>query len=350
MAGYPAIEGSGAVEFWYRQKVVERIWNHQHKFRSKPHELLELSEYDQNDFELLRFARQFFGSWNNALTAAGLNAEPVINGKGRSNPKTLSIPKQRVLEIISALAASGEDMSPANMIVMHNPVWQSACGRNGYFSHWPSVLRKAGVDTHVLNNEPYWTDTRVRNNILELYESQLVLTTPFIRDNFWYLYRYGLRFFGSWKSAVDATRLGYENVSAEYAASGARQEQFRNNLCKMLKRSGRDLRSAVSGNGTAGNTPGPLGPFCLDPSNNTMVGTLPRSWLPGIEPRINRLLKNDPSLRLELYYLSGEPRQWRNDRVQFISVSDLIPWSFETRSDLYLKEILSLQHNVPSFL
>jgi hypothetical protein len=319
-----------------------------HKHKSKPDEFSKKSEYDFNDFEVLRAVRLFFGNWNNALNAAG------IHGKKESERGDINLQKpptkSRLLEIVKGLAESGEDMSPENIIIMHNYIWRWACGKNGYFSHWPTVIRNAGVDLNSLSSERYWSEGRLKNKILDIYESQLILNTHHIRDNFWHLYRFGLRLYGSWPGAVDATGLGYEIVNQEQKNTQLRQEQFQQNLFKILKLSNRSIRWLDTKENGVQRTLGPLGIFGMDESSGSFIGTVLRSWWPGLEANISAITNAAPSRSFELYYLQGEPRRWHDDRVQFVAAADLVEPSIEAGADKYMREILSLQYNVPSFL
>ncbi|UCH89743.1 MAG: hypothetical protein JSV49_03585 [Thermoplasmata archaeon] len=338
-------------EFWYRQKVVERIWAYQRKLKLTPKELYNKSEYEFNEFDTLRAAKLFFGSWKGALAASGLHGNGQAASRfGKESGERPQFSKPQVLAIIKGLADSGEDMSPENIIVMHNDIWRWACGPKGYFSHWPTALRSAGVNLNALNLQPYWTENQVKNRILDLYESQLILSTKFIRDNFWYLYRFGLRLFGSWHNAVNVTGLGYETVGAEYSMIENNQFQFQSNLQKVLQGSGRPIRQLEPSGDSIAPSLGPLGLFCTDTSDGTIIGTVLRSWWPGLERMLEPVVNNRSCPKVELYYLQGEPRAWKNDKVQFICSSDLVLPSHENGMDQYINEILSLQYNVRSFL
>jgi len=347
MSIHPSLQTADVAEFWYRQKVVERTWALAHRYRHRPYKFAAMSEYELNEPELVRNARKFFGTWHNALTAAGVANGGRGNG-GDNKTRELHLSKQRLLEIIAGMAASGEDMSAENMIVMHNPLWKAACGRSGYFSHWPTVLRHAGVDHHILGRDPFWTDPRVRNSVIDLYESQQDLSGHFIRHNFWHLYRFGLRHHSSWKAVVDSTGLGYENVMAEHAALEARQDMFQRNLFVLLGRMGRDIKLFDGIHSGLKRSLGPLGLFCTESAENTIIGTIPRAWYHGIEDKIWKIRKIMPDADLELYYLMGEPRTWPNDTVKFIGIYDLIEESMYAGTDKYMRDILTLQYNTAS--
>jgi len=342
--------GTSDAGFWYRQKVVESIWELKRRNGSDTKEFNSRSEYDFNEFDLLIAARLFFGSWRGAKTAAGI----FVNGEKKTGmdsavPRT-KLSKQRILEILYGLATAGESMQPENFVILHNHIWQTACGRTGYFSHWPSALKSAGINLNTLATEPYWTQDRLADKILELYESQLFLSTGYIRNNYHYLYRFGMRLFGGWKNAVDATKLGYENIMEEYNNTSDRQIQLQQNLFQILGRSGRDVEWLdVRKHGLAP-TSEALGMFCIDNNDGTLYGTLPRSWWPNIEPKLYKLLSKNDIERIELYYIRGEPREWRDKRIKFFALTDLVPVSNQLGTDEYMRRILAMQYNVPAFL
>jgi hypothetical protein len=258
--------------------------------------------------------------------------------------------RQRVLEILYGLAAAGESMTPENFVIMHNRVWHWACGKNGYYSHWPSALKAAGINLNSISLEPYWTEARLFDKILDLYESQLQLSTNYIRANHWHLYRSGLRLFGGWKNAVDAARLGYDKIIDEMGTTNERQEYFQQDLFRMLTSSGRDLSWLALNSHGLDRSREPLGPFAYGESRGTLYCSALRSWWPGMEPGLKKLLSSDNVNNIEVYFIQGEPRQWRDDSVVFYSASDLLSMSCALGCDEQMRRILSLQYNVPSFL
>jgi hypothetical protein len=338
------------VPFWYRQKVVDRLVSQKRKYNGGRSEYNFSNEYDTDDYELVRAAKLFFGNWKAAGIAAGLaqNGEKRQEERGVENAPKPS--RKRLLEILSGLADAGESMAPENIVIMHNRIWQWTCGKNGYYSHWPSALKSAGIDPSGMSTEPYWTEPRLFNKILDLYESQLLLSTNYIRTNYWHLYRSGLRMFGGWKNAVDATKLGYENIIDEINSTNERQDCFQNNLFGLLRNSGRDLEWLSAKKHGLDRSTEYLGIFAIDNSDGTLYSTVPRSWWPNIEPKLTKLLSMELVRRIELYYISGEPREWRDNRIEFYSASDLIPLSCELGCDEQMRRILSLQYNIPSFL
>ena len=342
--------------FWYRQKVIDHIQDYQRK-NSTQFERTLRSNYDLDDYELLRASRLFFGSWQKAVDTAlpARNSTPGRNKIWKINGSMTpidarSISKDRLLEIVRKLSESGEDMSPENMVIMHNDIWKLACGSGGYFSHWPTVLRKAGIDTNVLERDTFWTEARLKNRIFELYESQLFLSTYYIKDNFRYLYRIAQRYNGRWPDAVNSTGLGYDIIEAEREGTGERQKKFQENLMKILLSFGRPVVLLNGRTLKIGNSEEPLGLFAFDSSEPAVIGTLMRSWWPKLESMLLSVSKSNPSVNIELYYLSGEPRSWTDERVKFIPASDLIEPSREAGSDQYMRDILTLQYHVPSFL
>jgi hypothetical protein len=229
------------------------------------------------------------------------------------------------------------------MIVMYNDIWQASCGRSGYFSHWPTVLKQAGVDLRILPEEQFWTGERLTENLLDLYDSQFMISTPFMRDNFWPLYRYGMRFYGSWQNAVDASGLGYENFINEYNSLDANHELFQKLLYSLLTETGRELTRFENENINHLAGKGVLRFFSEDSGDGTVIGTVPRSWYPGIEKPLLKLLNTKPDANIELYHLRGEPREWMNNQVKFIPVSDLTELASEAGADFYMKRLLAMQ-------
>lgn len=336
--------------FWYRQKVVDSIREHYNKYRPNPNEFTARTGYDFNDFELLRASRQFFGSWSAAVRSAGINGKANNKPKQPNNGKS-PMSKARVLEVIRGMAEAGEDMSSQNFVIMHNEIWQSSCGKNGYFSHWDTALRSAGLNPgDYLGMNTYWTECKILDGILDLYESQLMISGPYIKTHFWHLYRYGQLYFGNWRNAVNSTGLGIDAVMEEYHRTAERQQHFQLNLFSLLQRLGRDISAPDRIEHGFDTGTGPLGVFAVDESRGALLATSLRSWWPGLEGLASSYLASKDFEVLEIYYLRGEPRTWNNHKIQFTHFSDLIQQSLEGGTDEYMRRILGLQYNVPSFL
>ena len=114
-------------QFWYRQKVIEYIWEYQRKNKIS-FDNLKRSEYDMDNYELLRASRMFFGSWQKAVGTALSNGSSAKIKNGNKNHtcsdkqnNLRSVSKTMLLEIVGKLAEAGEDMGEAESEATSEP-------------------------------------------------------------------------------------------------------------------------------------------------------------------------------------------------------------------------------------
>lgn len=167
---------------------------------------------------LYRAACRYWLGWRQAVQAAGFDYEEVrIRQKGRS-PKGARPYRRRTTKgiIYAALDRKSRGLKLNSTAVFNDDqaLYRAACRRFGR-GGWQRVLRRIGVDPRTVNPPRKWTAERVLNEIHQLREGGYRLSARYLsRSGYGKLRSAGVRIFGSWKKAVKAAGLAYENIQA----------------------------------------------------------------------------------------------------------------------------------------
>jgi hypothetical protein len=153
-------------------------------------------------------AVEFFGSWEEALRAAGLDYDEIR--------KQETWTKAKILRRIRELAAQGEDLSYGAITQNHSSL-AAAAGNKRYFGSWGEAIEAAGIryDEVRRHREP-WDRERIIATIRELHARGEDLITTNIRKLGYRTMEYAARrqgHFGSWRAAIEAAGLDFEEVT-----------------------------------------------------------------------------------------------------------------------------------------
>lgn len=142
---------------WDQQSIVEQIQNlyrqgHDLSFRS-----MMMSRYASMVYAAIR--KQYFGSWRNALAAAGLPSEDIYRYKSWDD--------QEILQEIRALHDRGVDLSSKKMDDSSYTLIATARRR---FGSWEKAIEKAGFDYTQIRRRKRWTREMVLEKVKPLLE------------------------------------------------------------------------------------------------------------------------------------------------------------------------------------
>ena len=162
----------------------------------------------QDQQYLVVAAGEFFGSWEEALRAAGLDYDEIR--------KQETWTKAKILRRIRELAAQGEDLSHGAITQNHSALAAAASNRR-YFGSWGEAIEAAGIryDEVRRHREP-WDRERILATIRELHARGEDLITTNIRKLGYRTMEYAARrqgHFGSWRAAIEAAGLDFEEVT-----------------------------------------------------------------------------------------------------------------------------------------
>jgi hypothetical protein len=162
---------------WSKRTVVEGICARQQRGEA-------LSKTWREDVHLFAAANRHFGSWTDAMRAAGF--EPIIRERWS---------QRRVLE---RLQASASRCGTRNLRhVDHN----LAAAAYRIFGSYKAALKAAGLES----SQRFWTESRVVTKIQDRYIAGAPLTAPALVERS--LAVAAKRRFGSWPAAIEAAGL-----------------------------------------------------------------------------------------------------------------------------------------------
>ena len=176
-----------------KQKVITKILD------LKARNISLNSSYIQTSYAYLYgMACYYFDSWENAITAAGLDYSEIKLYEDWD--------KKEVIINILDLKARNIPLNSLYIQKNYAHLYGAACY---YFDSWENAITAAGLDYSEIKLEEDWDRQGVIDEILCLNEYGLPLNPECIKRVYPALYKAGIRHFGSWGSAVEAAGLSY---------------------------------------------------------------------------------------------------------------------------------------------
>ena len=193
---------------WSREKIIREILR-----REAAGLPLALSKCrDGVDAKLYQAGSRIFGSWGNAVQAAGIAPE-----RARIHEYW---PAAKILSKIRALARRRQPIQPGEMKRRHGYLMQAA---RRCFGSWSKAVVAAGVDPNKLKGIVPWTRSRIIEAILTRALNCEPLGSQSVKPRS--LSKAGAREFGSWPAALRAAGVDPQQVCprAQDATGGAPQ-------------------------------------------------------------------------------------------------------------------------------
>ncbi|VVM07282.1 homing endonuclease associated repeat-containing protein [Methylacidimicrobium tartarophylax] len=178
---------------WSKKSIVERIRLLHAQGADLSFRALMLSPYAPMVYAAIRPV--YFGSWRNALLAAGLAPADIYRYR--------SWKEADILREIRRLHAEGEDLSSKYMDERANSLIATARRR---FGSWGAAVERAGLDYAKIRKRKRWTEAEILDQIRALGEQGVSLTSTEVRNREPSLFAAACkrRFFGSWRQAVES--------------------------------------------------------------------------------------------------------------------------------------------------
>lgn len=201
------------MEKWTRERVIREILT-----RESTGQKLSNSRRNGVDSKLYQAGSRVFGSWCNALLAAGISPALVR--------LTDRWPPEKILATIRSLSQKGRLNQPYDNLV-------KAAQRR--FGSWAKAVTAAGVDPAKIRRAPRWTREEIIEGILARALDNAPLASKKVRPRS--LSDAGAKIFGSWRAALAAagvkpaaTIAGVTSISdrmpdADAVANGSAQGQ-----------------------------------------------------------------------------------------------------------------------------
>jgi hypothetical protein len=174
------------METWTRERVIREILS-----REAAGQKLTASRTGGVDSKLYQAGACVFGSWRNALRAAGISP-----ARARMKDRW---PCEKILARIVALSQREQPLNPAELRDKYRGLVRAA---EVQFGTWPKAVAAAGVGPIVLRRASRWTRDGVIRAILARALENAPLKSRTVRPRS--LFEAGRRLFGSWRAAVAA--------------------------------------------------------------------------------------------------------------------------------------------------
>ncbi len=208
-----AIEAAGfnyedvlQVQRWTKERVLEEI----RKVSRSVGDLRPIAIIRTRQ-SLLAAARKFFGSWREAVIAAGIDYDAYVAKVRRS---IVEKDKQQILDEILRLYREGRLEELKGAWRYHLTLFRKARHR---FGSWRAAIEAAGLDYHELVRRRKWTKEKIVEEIRRLYDEGRDLSVSAVLKTYPSLVAIAQspKYFGSWRAAVEAAGLDYELIKRQ---------------------------------------------------------------------------------------------------------------------------------------
>jgi hypothetical protein len=184
---------------WTKESIAEEI-------RKMAQEGVDLSYSNVviHHLPLMRAAMRYFGSWRDAVRAAGIDYDKVRKYRSWS--------RQRIIERIRELYEQGEDLSWRNVSTNLDPQLAAAATKPKHFGSWRKAIEAAGIDYQEVRRYHQWDEETIIRRVRELYEQGVPLNAKHIEEIDIPLITAARRRFESWDKALQAAGLDYKQI------------------------------------------------------------------------------------------------------------------------------------------
>ncbi|MHC4591138.1 MAG: homing endonuclease associated repeat-containing protein [Planctomycetota bacterium] len=186
---------------WSKEKIVKRI-----KELHKKGKDLSYNRMARQQQGLLAAANYHFGSWGEAVNAAGVDYANEV----RRIPKWS---KEKILKAIQDASKRGDDLSWTN--VTKNRKYSAlayAAIRDNQFGSWDSALAAAGLDPADVRRYEAWDEDKIVRRIKQRARKRMPLNSKAMQDEDSKLFNAALNYFGGWDKALQAAGISPEDV------------------------------------------------------------------------------------------------------------------------------------------
>jgi hypothetical protein len=179
---------------WSKERIIETIQRLEKDGVDLSFRSMMLSKYAPMVYAAIR--PNHFGSWKDALSAAGLAPEEIYRYRSWDD--------ESILSEIRRLKEEGADLSSKKMDENSNPLIATARRR---FGNWGAAVERAGIDYNAVRRRRRWTRELMLQEIRDLRASGADLRSGEIRHQHPALFAAACkrRFFGSWSKALQAS-------------------------------------------------------------------------------------------------------------------------------------------------
>ena len=165
---------------------------------------LSYSAMAKSYLPLLRAATRHFGSWEAAISFAGLDYDAIRQYKTWS--------RQRIIDRIHELHSEGVDLSWRNLSEHIDPQLAAAATKKSHFGSWREAIEAAGLDYDDIRRYKSWTDDRILAGLRERADQGEPLNAKNVQHEDITLITAARRRYDSWHLALKAAGFDYRSI------------------------------------------------------------------------------------------------------------------------------------------
>ncbi len=201
-----AYDGIRKYRDWSKDRIISTIQELEKQGVDLSFRSMMLSKYAPMVYAAIR--PNHFGSWKDALSAAGLAPEEIYRYRSWDD--------DQIIAEIRRLKDSGADLSSKKMDETANPLIATARRR---FGNWGAALERAGIDYNLIRRRRRWTREQIVSEIRDLSDKGVDLRSGEIRRHNPALFAAACkpRFFGSWSKALASAQVSERQVGGVIA-------------------------------------------------------------------------------------------------------------------------------------
>lgn len=338
-------------QYWYRQRVVDKLHNLYTDGNLKSLSLPEVIE--GNGLALVKSAIILFGSWEHAISEAGVKPENAnlsnVLGSDYWTP-------ERILEQIKILFHFKFDLS-AHFIKSVYPELYYLAKNKEYFGGWSKALDDAEIDFKSLRRPAFrfWTLARIFRTLHDYEHTYGNIQSNFIRILNPSLYSASHRYFRTWAETIASSGLKVDRNMMKVLLEPFREFILMECVKKIYETL--EIEHKIQNTPSPDQQTGSLNVLMIedlpnyrietsDVDGNAYIMAKYRSWDLGLVPEICEVI--DTNTNVIIYHSIGEPRQWLDDKVQFINIKTFYPELMARgRDDLIAELALLARGGIP---
>lgn len=211
---------------WNEETILQAI----RQMHAEGRDLSLAAVKDRKAGSLLGPAMHRFGSWRNAIEAAGIDYSNIERVREWN--------RESVLQALRERHDSGRAMGGGAMQKEDIPLWAAA---KRYFGSYQNALDAAGISSFQPAEEWTWPIPRLQAELRKLHEQGVDLSSGRIRKTHRELFYAFRSRMGSWRTAVESIGLDYDSVRR--ARDWSRQVVIER--IRELHKQGADLRTGT---------------------------------------------------------------------------------------------------------
>lgn len=187
---------------WTKERVKQEIIERKNSGKS-----LDFRDIREEDYRLGRAIERYFGGYQGALDYSGLGSSKKILARTRRHSV------DGIVQLIKEYDAAGADLGVRFILSNRNRdprlkrTYYAAAKR---FDSWSDALAAAGIEPSKHLERKRWSEDLTAEEIKKRKENGLSLSPGEVVSEDNPLYKAALRYFGSWKGALEKCGIKYE--------------------------------------------------------------------------------------------------------------------------------------------